>query len=149
MQWSGNRSFSWDRVGSGAVPGDRDKKFREFKFYYFFWLGYLQYRVSFCCTVSAVQWSESAIWVHITPPSWTSLHPNPPGHHRTLSWAPCAVENLPTSYLFHTQQCMHVDPNLSVHPVPLFLTPSLCPHVCSLCLHLYFCSSNRFTVPSF
>ena len=54
--------------------------------------------------VSAVQWSESAVRIHMSPPSWASLppppHPTPLGHHRALSWAPCAIQKLPTSYLF-------------------------------------------------
>ena len=41
---------------------------------------------------SAVQWSESAIYIHIAPSSWASLwplpHPTPLGHHRAPSWAP-------------------------------------------------------------
>ena len=33
----------------------------------------------------------------------TSLppHPTPLGHHRALSWAPCAIQQVPTSYLFY------------------------------------------------
>ena len=67
------------------------------------------------------------------PPS--SLHPTSLGHHRALSLAPCVIRQLPTSYLFYIWS-----PNSS-HP-PLFPTPR--PHVCSPCLHLYFCPANRF-----
>ena len=35
----------------------------------------------------------------------TPIHLTPPGHHRTLSWAPCAMQQLPTSYLF---LCPHI-----------------------------------------
>ena len=60
---------------------------------------------------------ESA--VHISPPSWTSLlpdHPTPLGHHRAPSWAPHAIEQLPTSIyfthgkktlLFNSTKCYH------------------------------------------
>ena len=54
--------------------------------------------------VSAVQQSESAIRIHIAPPSWASLpplpHSTPPGHHRALSWAPCVVRQLPLALYF-------------------------------------------------
>ena len=53
--------------------------------------------------VSAIQWSESAACIHIPPPSWTSLPPNPHatplGHHRAPSWAPCALENFLSVFL--------------------------------------------------
>ena len=44
-----------------------------------------------CLTlVSALQWSESAICIHISPPSWSSLLPHPSSHqsrhHRALIW---------------------------------------------------------------
>ena len=65
----------------------------------FFFIGvYLLYSFAL---VSAVQWSESAMCIHISPPSWTSLsHPTPSpalGHPRAWSWAPCAIEQLLTS----------------------------------------------------
>ena len=48
--------------------------------------------------VSAVEQSESSICIHISPLSWASLpstpHPTPLGHHRALSWAPCAIQQL-------------------------------------------------------
>ena len=51
--------------------------------------------------VSAVQWSESAVCIHIPASSWTSLplpwpHPTLWGHHRALSWGPWATQQLPT-----------------------------------------------------
>ena len=74
----------------------------------------LQCCVSFCST---------AVWIsHIyvyNPPSWTSLPAQPtcPGPHRTLSWAPCPLQQVPTSHLFYTWQCADINPNLPVHPV--------------------------------
>ena len=69
----------------------------------FFLIGvYLLYNVAL---VSAVQWSESTMCIHISPPSWTFLsHPTPSpalGHHRAWSWAPCAIEQLLTSCFTH------------------------------------------------
>ena len=87
--------------------------------------------------VSAVQWSESAICIHVSPPCWTSLPPPLPpdvGRHRAPSWAPCAVPQVPTSYLFYAWQCIYVKPNLPIHPILPF------PH----CVHtsvLYICIS--------
>ena len=69
--------------------------------------------------VSAVQQRESAISVHIFPSSWASLplsHPSPPAHHRALSWAPCALQRLRTSYLFCTWDYTYVSSTLPIHP---------------------------------
>ena len=47
--------------------------------------------------VSAIQWSESAICIHISPPSWTFLSPTRPthlGHYRAPSRAPCAIQQV-------------------------------------------------------
>ena len=43
------------------------------------------------------------------------------GYHRALSRVPSAIEQVLTSYIFHTwyQQCIHVNKNLPVHPAPL------------------------------
>ena len=62
--------------------------------------------------------------------------PHPPslGHHRSPSWAPSAIQLFPTSYLFYICQCIYVNPNLPFH---LTLSSPLCPHVHSLCLHLF------------
>ena len=38
------------------------------------------------------------------------------GHHRVLSGVSCAIQQVLISYLFYTQQCMYVSPNLPVHP---------------------------------
>ena len=81
--------------------------------------------------IPAIQHSESAIYIHISPPSWTPCHPIPYpttlGHHRAPSWDPCAIPQLPTSYLFYALQCTHVNiywcicrPHL-VGPCPLIL----------------------------
>ena len=57
----------------------------------------LQRCVSFCCTAKGM----SHMYTYI--PSVLSLlppphpHATPLGHHRALSWAPCSIQQLPTS----------------------------------------------------
>ena len=52
-----------------------------------------------------MQWSESAICVHISLPSCTSLPSSSsnthPGHHRAPSWALCTLQKLPTICFTH------------------------------------------------
>ena len=55
---------------------------------------------------SAVQQSVSAICIYIYVPPLLDLPPTPTlpthlGYHRTLSWAPCAIQQVPTRYLFY------------------------------------------------
>ena len=66
--------------------------------------------------------------------------PSPVGHHRVWSWAPCAVQQLPTSYLFY-HGSVHMSTLLSQFVPPAL---PLYPHICSLCLHLYFFPANKF-----
>ena len=115
------------------------------------WFLKLEYSCLQCCIsvcVSAVQ-CESAISILIAslldlPPS---PHPTQLGHHRALSWAPCAVgrpplavsfthdivwapcaiRQAPISCLFYTRHCLYVSPNLPIH-----LALCLPPHV-----HMY------------
>ena len=62
------------------------------------------------------------MYTHI-PTSWASLppppHPIPPGHHRTPSWVPCAIQQLPTSHLFYTWECVYR--RRQWHPTPVLL----------------------------
>ena len=44
------------------------------------------------------------------------LYPTHPGHHRALSWASCPLEQVPSSYLFHTQSRIYVNPILPFSP---------------------------------
>ena len=46
-------------------------------------------------------------------PSQPHAHPTPPGHHRAQSWAPCAIQQLLTSHLLYTRQCVSVNPTLN------------------------------------
>ena len=72
------------------------------------------------------------------PPSWTSLTPPPhrtlAGHHRAPSWAPCAVQQAPIRYLFHTWQCICISATL---PMP----PTHSVHHCVHLSLLYVCIS--------
>ena len=94
--------------------------------------------------VSAVPWSESAIHIHLSPPSWPFSHPPPSyplGHHRAPSWTPYAIHQFPTSCFTHDGVCMFVLLS-QVIPPSSSLIPRL--HISSLCLHFYFCLGNRF-----
>ena len=59
-------------------------------------------------------------------------HPTPLGHHRAPSWAPCAIQLLPTSCLFYIWKCVYVNATLSIHPTLPF------PH-CAHISVLYVC----------
>ena len=89
----------------------------------------LQCCVGFCNTI---QQHESAISIHISPPSCTSppslpLHPTPLGCHRALGWTPCVIQQLPPAFYFTYvnvyAQCYSL--NLS-HPLLLLLYPQIC-----------------------
>ena len=70
-----------------------------------------------CLTVSVSggQWSESAVCVHTSLPSWASLPPHaPPAHHRALSWAPLRYSSLPLAACFTHTWCVYV--SVPVHP---------------------------------
>ena len=61
--------------------------------------------------VSYVQQRNSAISIYVSPPSRTSLPPTTSptalSHHRAPGWAPCALQQLPTSYHFaHGNVCV-------------------------------------------
>ena len=81
-----------------------------------------------------------------SPPFWTSLpphlHPIHLGHHRAPSWAPCAVQQLPTGYQFYTWQWIYVNPNIPVHLTPATLSPCVCS--LRLQIHSYSCPEDRF-----
>ena len=79
--------------------------------------------------VSAVQWSQSAVCTHTSPPFWASIPPtcsNPPpypnflGHHKWLSWAPSSLQYVLTNYLSPTWSCIYVNTNFPVRPTLYF-----------------------------
>lgn len=58
----------------------------------------------------------------------TSLYTTSKSPTQTWSWPSCTYTGVPTGYLFHTQWCTYVVPNL---PVPTPLPPvSTCPFLC-------------------
>ena len=85
------------------------------------------------------------LYVYIYP-SLLSLPPAPRGRQGARSWAPCAVQLLPTRCLCYTRECIHVHAAL---PVRLTLSFPRCLHVSSLCLRLYSCPANRFICTGF
>ena len=57
------------------------------------------------------------------------------------------IQQVLISHPFYTHQCIHVNPNLPIHPTatpPPTTFPPWCPYVCSLHLCLNFCPANRF-----
>ena len=68
--------------------------------------------------VSAVQQSESTICIHTSPPSWTSVtptpHPTPLVHNRVLSWAPCAIQQVPSILHMIVYTCQSYSPSLAI-----------------------------------
>ena len=76
---------------------------------------YLCYNVSFCCTMKWISSKYTYIASLLHLPSLPGT-PSPLGHHRAQSWAPCAIEQLPTSCLFYTWQCRYVKANLPIIP---------------------------------
>ena len=88
---------------------------------------------------SVIQQHESAISVHMSPPSGTSPHTPPHSTslvcHRVQHWAPGVMQQLPLA-LYFTYDDAYVSVLLS-----WFIPPSSPPtvsKVCSLRLHLYF-----------
>ena len=58
------------------------------------------------------------IYVHpvpLEPPSPPTIpHSRSSGHHRVPGWAPCAVQQLPSSYIFYTQEFIYVNVTFSI-----------------------------------
>ena len=46
--------------------------------------------------------------------------PTPLGHHKASSWAPYAIQQLSTSWLFYTWWCIRVNSTLPIHPLLFF-----------------------------
>ena len=108
-------------------------------FYWYFWnIIALQCCVSFCHITAWITYMYAYI------PSLLSFHPPPHptlGHRRALSWAPSAHSSfLLTVYVTHGGVYMSAPLSPSVPPSPSPVVST----VCSLCLHLYFCPTNRF-----
>ena len=99
----------------------------------------IQCCVSFCC---AMKWISHVYTdpLPLGPPSH-SLIPALRSSRSTRLGFLCWMQQVPTSSLFYTRQCVYVSPNLPIHPTLLF---PLCPRACSLGLWLCSCPANRF-----
>ena len=82
--------------------------------------------------------SSKCVYIYLF--SLLGLPPNPLSHHRASSWALCAIQQLPTSYLFYTWQCIYVNATLAIHPTLHFPTESTSPFSTSVSLLLLSCS---------
>ena len=86
--------------------------------------------VSICCPTAWMSHMYAYIYpLPFEPPC--QPHATPLGHHRASRWAPCAVEQLPTSRLFYTRACIYVSPSLLIHPTLSF---PRCAHKSVLCV---------------
>ena len=85
--------------------------------------------------ISYVYTYISSLWDF---PLTSPLHPSPLGHRWAPSWTPCAIQQLPTGYLFNAHKCIYASPNLSQCISP---TPFPCV---STSLFFYSCPANRF-----
>ena len=96
--------------------------------------------------VSAIHQHESAIGIHMSPPSWPSLLPPTTSQPSKLSQSP-GLSSLSHTANSHWLSILHVIlymfPCYSFHSShPLLSLPE--SQVCSLCLNLHCCSTNRF-----
>ena len=121
-----------------AVQQLRQKPFIFFLFNIFIGV-YLLYNI---VLVSTLKQSATATCIHISPytlplaPPSHALQPTFLGGHKAPSCSPCAMQLLPTSYLFYVWQCIYVHATVSL--VPAYHSPSPYPQVHSLVgLHLY------------
>ena len=89
--------------------------------------------------------NESTINIQLFPPSWTSI-PTPTSSHPSRLSQSTSLSSMSQSansyWLFYIWQCICFHATLSIHPT--FSFPTLCPQICSLCLHLHCCPQNRF-----
>ena len=111
----------------------------------------LQCCVSFCRTTKWISHMYTYIssLLNLPPTGPPPTHPTHLGHHRAPSWAPCAIQQVLTSYLFYTRYCLYVNPNLPVHPTlpsPLLVHMSVL-YVCVSAPALY--SQIGLSVPFF
>ena len=87
-------------------------------------------------------------YVYTSTPSLLAFPPAPPphyllGHHRALSWASCAVQQLPASSLFYTWWCVCKCVSGTISFCHTLFSPS-CVHKAVLCLCFYSCPASSF-----
>ena len=79
----------------------------------------------------------------------TPLNPTHLGHHRAPSWAPYAIQQVPTRYPFYTWQWTYVNPNLPIHPPPPSESTRPFPTSASLfppCKYVHLYHFSRFQI---
>ena len=113
-----------------------------FFFPFFFIGGKLLYNI---LLISTKHQDESATGIHMSLPSWIlpphlATHPTSLSYHRSLSWAPCIIQQIPTCYLF-LHMVMYLFPCCSLNLSHPFLPPV--STMSSLCLCLHCCRANR------
>ena len=89
--------------------------------------------------VSAVQQSESAILIHVSPLFWISFPFRSP--QSTEQSSLCSAMGARWLSIY-TQQCIYVSPDFPIPPTPP--SPPWYPYICSLCLCIYFCKNWFF-----
>lgn len=140
-------SFTWiSSVLSCCLPAAT----HFFFLLYFYFIGvWLLYNVVLASTIWHCE-SATSVCVCVcvfsllclspTPPL---LHPTPEGHHRAPSCAPCAIQHLPTGYLFLSVYKVYVSMLLfCIHPTPL--SPSPIKSTIPVSTSVWLCPEDRF-----
>ena len=117
--------------------------------FFFFRIIALQCYVSFCCTTA---WFSNTCTCIPSLPSSRPPHPTPLGQrrapgHRRAHIAPCAICSFPPAISF---PCDSVSVSVLLPQFTLLSPPHhTCPHVHSLCLHLYSCPAGMVHLDHF
>ena len=123
----------------GSLPAVVACGYAHFQAFFFFSVIFKKFLLEYSCFTISCQFllcSEvNELYVYIYPLLFG--FPSHLGHHRALSRVPCALQQVLISYLFYTQQCIYVNPNLPIHHTPLFPTSvSICLLSTSMSLFL-------------
>ena len=117
----------------------------SFHRHFCFFLNWCLIALQCCVRFRSLTTRISCMCTHM-PPLWSLPGPCPYTHpldDRTApNWAPGAMRELPTGYLFYTWKCVHVGVTLLIHPS--YSLPYCAQKSILLCLHLSSCPANRF-----